>query len=186
MDNTELLNALSSMKKKKKIKKKDLEKESALIDKTVSYDVELYTYDELLDKAYNQLKKDKPNWSNKRKRLVLKPPDVSREGTRKTAINNFIILVEQLNRDHEHVMHYFMSELMTEASIDLKQRLLLKGRFQPASIEKVLRKYAIEYVLCSMCKSCDTILEREQSTRLMYMICNDCGAKKSIKSIKKN
>lgn len=47
-------------------------------------------------------------------------------------------------------------QLGASGSIDGKQRLIVKGRFQPKSIENVLRKYMIEYVLCSLCKSNDT------------------------------
>lgn len=143
-----------------------------------------YTYTELLDRVYGILREKNPELTGEKKRVILMPPEVAREGTKKTAFSNFMDIVELMKRSHEHVMQFILSELGASGSIDGKQRLILKGRFQPKSIENVLRKYMIEYVLCSLCKSNDTALEREQATRLMYMQCHQCGARRSVAPIR--
>ena len=143
-----------------------------------------YTYEELLDRVYGILREKNPELTGEKRRTILKPPEVAREGTKKTAFVNFMELVELMNRSHEHVMQFILAELAASGSIDGKQRLIMKGRFQPKSIENVIRKYMIEYVLCSLCKSNDTELEREQATRLMYMQCKQCGARRSVAPIK--
>lgn len=40
------------------------------------------------------------------------------------------------------------------------------------------------YVLCPGCKSVDTLLDREATTRLMYLRCQQCGASRSVAAIK--
>ena len=42
---------------------------------------------------------------------MLKPPDVAREGSKRTAIKNFKDLCKQLDRQPEHVMNFFLKEL---------------------------------------------------------------------------
>ena len=42
---------------------------------------------------------------------MLKPPEVIREGSKKTAIKNFKILCKQLDRHPEHVMNFFLEDL---------------------------------------------------------------------------
>merc|ERR1719383_1123845 len=164
-------------KKKKEKKKLDLEAEGALVDAEQESEAlgsweesdRDYTYEELLDRVYGILRERNPELTG---------------GTKKTAFSNFMELVELMKRNHEHVMSFILAELGASGSIDGKQRLIVKGRFQPKSIENVLRKYMIEYVLCSLCKSNDTELEREQATRLMYMQCKQCGARRSVAPIK--
>ncbi|KAK2077102.1 hypothetical protein QBZ16_004736 [Prototheca wickerhamii] len=40
------------------------------------------------------------------------------------------------------------------------------------------------YVLCSSCKSPDTLLDRDASTRIMFMRCQQCGASRTVSAIK--
>ena len=44
-------------------------------------------------------------------KIMLKPPDVSREGSKRTAIKNFKTLCKQLDRHPEHVMNFFLEDL---------------------------------------------------------------------------
>lgn len=39
-------------------------------------------------------------------------------------------------------------------------------------------------MLCPGCKSVDTLLDREATTRLMYLRCQQCGASRSVTAIK--
>lgn len=58
------------------------------------------------------------------------------------------------------------------------------GRFLPKSFETVLRRYVNDYVLCPMCKSMDTLLDRDSATRLMSIRCQQCGASRTVQTIK--
>lgn len=143
-----------------------------------------YTYDELLDRVFGILREKNPELTGERRRTVLKPPQVAREGTKKTVFTNFMDLCKAMNRNNEHVSAYLLAELGTSGSLDGQQRLVIKGRFLPKSFETVLRRYVNEYVLCPGCKSVDTLLDREATTRLMYLRCQQCGASRSVATIK--
>lgn len=143
-----------------------------------------YEYDELLDRVFGILREKNPELTGERRRTVLKPPQVAREGTKKTVFTNFMDLCKAMNRNNEHVSAYLLAELGTSGSLDGQQRLVVKGRFLPKSFETVLRRYVNEYVLCPGCKSVDTLLDREATTRLMYLRCQQCGASRSVATIK--
>ena len=141
-------------------------------------------YDELLDRVYGILREYNPELTGEKRRTILKPPQVAREGTKKTVFTNFQELCTLMHRSHEHVMQYLLSELGANGSLDGQMRLIVKGRFLPKAFENVLRHYMIEYVLCNSCKSPDTLLEKDQSTRLMYMKCHQCGSTRSVSAVK--
>ena len=94
-----------------------------------------------------------------------------------------------------------LAELGTSGSLDAASRVTFKGRFQPKHIESIVRQYLKEYVLCKLCKSPDTKLTRvsvlsfqrrlsvvpcfqDSNTRLYFMVCNTCGASRSVAPIK--
>lgn len=143
-----------------------------------------YTYEELLGRVFGILREKNPELTGERRRTVLKPPQVAREGTKKTVFTNFMDLCKAMNRNHEHVSAFLLAELGTSGSLDGQQRLVVKGRFLPKSFETVLRRYVNEYVLCPGCKSVDTLLDRDSATRLMHLRCQQCGASRTVQAIK--
>lgn len=110
------------------------------------------------------------------------PPNIQREGSKKTMFANISELSRRMNRPMEHVVQYLFSELGTTGSTDSNERLIIKGRFQQKQIENVLKHYIMEYVTCKTCKSGNTILRKEN--RLSFMICESCGSTRSVSSIK--
>lgn len=143
-----------------------------------------YTYEELLDRVFGILKENNPELTGERRRTTLKPPQVAREGTKKTVFSNFMDLARSMNRNPEHLQSYLLAELGTSGSLDGQQRLILKGRFLPKAFEGCLRRYMNEYVLCNSCKSPDTLLDRDSSTRIMFLRCQQCGASRTVSAIK--
>lgn len=143
-----------------------------------------YTYEEMLDRAFGILREHNPNLGGGKKRTTLKPPQVAREGTKKTVFTNFMELSKAMNRQHEHVQAYLMAEMGTSGSLDGQQRLVIKGRFAPKDFENILRRYVNEYVLCSSCKSPDTLLDRDSASRIMFLRCQQCGASRTVAPIK--
>ena len=69
------------------------------------------------------------------------PPQVAREGTKKTTFSNLMDICRRMHRQPEHVLQFLYSELGTTGSIDGQQRLIMKGRYTQKQIENVLRKY---------------------------------------------
>merc|ERR1719442_311724 len=89
-----------------------------------------------------------------------------------------------MNRPPEHVITFVLSEFGTEGSVAGDGQLILKGRYLPKHAESLLRKYIKEFVTCEMCKSANTDLTRDSSTRLHMVSCHNCGASRSATSIK--
>ena len=143
-----------------------------------------YTYDELLDRVFGILKKFNPELTGEKRRTVMKPPQVLREGTKKTVFVNFMDLCKAMHRQPDHVLNFMMGELGTSGSLDGQQRLIVKGRFLPKAFEGVLRRYVNEYVLCNSCKSPDTLLDKDSTTRLYVLRCQQCGASRSVTAMK--
>ena len=143
-----------------------------------------YTYEELLGRVFNILREHNPELTGEKRRTVMKPPQVLREGTKKTVFVNFMELCKAMHRVPDHVLNFMMAELGTSGSLDGQQRLIVKGRFLPKAFEGVLRRYVNEYVLCHACKSPDTLLDKDQSTRLYVLRCQQCGAGRSVTAMK--
>ena len=169
---------LSKMKKKKK-KKKAVEEETAKTDSKYAN----YTYDELLDRVAKIIQEKNPELGEKR-RHTMKPPQLMRIGTKKTLWVNYAEICKAMNRSPEHVFQYFMAELGTDGSIDGTQRLIIKGKYMPKYIESLLRKYIVEYVTCQMCRSPQTSLTRDPTSRLYFLHCQNCGSSRSVTPIR--
>lgn len=141
-----------------------------------------YKYEELLDRVFGILRENNPELAGEKRRTIMKPPQVLREGTKKTVFANFTDLCKTMHRQPEHVMAFLLAELGTSGSLDGQQRLVVKGRFLPKVFEGVLRRYVNEYVMCNGCKSPDTILSKEN--RLFFLRCEQCGSSRSVAPIK--
>lgn len=142
-----------------------------------------YTYPDLLDRVVDILTSNNPDLIEK-KRRNMKPPQLTRVGTKKTLWVNFQEICSMMQRQPEHVFQFFMAELGTEGSIDGSQRLVIRGKYVPKYIESLLRKYIVEYVTCQMCRSPNTELTKDSSTRLQFVNCKDCGSNRSVAAIR--
>jgi len=142
-----------------------------------------YTYDELLKRIFKIISDKNPDQERQgARRFVMRPPQVVRSGTKKTAFVNFMDIAKTLHRQPKHLLAFLSAELGTVGTIDGSNQLILKGKFQQRNIETVLRKYIKEYVTCHTCRSPDTILTKEG--RLFFLQCMTCQAKCSVQSIK--
>ncbi|RWS26229.1 eukaryotic translation initiation factor 2 subunit 2-like protein [Leptotrombidium deliense] len=142
-----------------------------------------YTYEELLQHVFNIIKEKNPDIiAGEKKRLVMRPPQVLRVGTKKTSFANFIDICKSLHRQPRHMQSFLLAELGTSGSVDANNQLIIKGRFQQKQIESVLRRYIKEYVACQTCRSPETLLQKD--TRLFFLQCETCGSRRSVASIK--
>ena len=142
-----------------------------------------YTYEELLERVVEMIQMNNPNLVEKKKRNI-KPPQLQPLSSKKTLWVNFQEICSMMQRDPDHVYQFFMAELGTEGSIDGNQRLIIRGKYVPKYIESLLRKYVVEYVTCENCRSPNTELERNSSTRLYFLKCNDCGSDRAVAAIR--
>ncbi|KAM7463881.1 hypothetical protein LguiA_032002 [Lonicera macranthoides] len=141
-----------------------------------------YLYEELLGRVFHILRENNPELAGDRRRTVMRPPQVLREGTKKTVFVNFMDLCRAMHRQPDHVMTFLLAEMGTSGSLDGQQRLVVKGRFAPKNFEGILRRYINEYVICNGCRSPDTILSKEN--RLFFLRCEQCGSGRSVAPIK--
>jgi len=142
-----------------------------------------YTYDELLQRVFGIMKQKNPEMiSGEKKKFVMRPPQVVRAGTKKTAFVNFTDMANNLRRQPKHLLSFISAELGTVGAVDGSNQLILKGRFQQKHLENVMRRYIKEYVTCHTCKSPTTILEKED--RIYFLKCMTCQSKCSVQAIK--
>lgn len=81
-------------------------------------------------------------------------------------------------------MSYVCSELGSEASLDASFQLVIRGKYTSKQAESILKAYIQEYVACQMCRSPNTTLTKDPVTRLHFLQCNSCGAKRSVAAIR--
>jgi translation initiation factor 2 subunit 2 len=169
---------LKSRKKKKRI---ELAPEETA---EVKEECQELSYTELLERAFATLRQDRPQRPDAR--VKLPPPIVQRVGSKKTAWLNFKQACLCLHRSQEHVMSYILAELGTEGSQDSNEHLILKGIWKQTAIQSLLVKYCREYVQCGQtkCNSLDTLLDRDPATRLVFVACESCSARRSVVPIK--
>merc|ERR1711890_135240 len=90
-----------------------------------------YTYDELLQRVFGIMRDKNPEMvAGEKKKFVMRPPQVEREGSKKTAFANFTEIAKMLHRQPKHLLAFLFAELGTSGAIDGSNQLIMKGRFQ--------------------------------------------------------
>ena len=82
-------------------------------------------------------------------------------------------------------MEYYKAELDVEGNFGSEGNLILQSKFQNKNITNMYRKYLLLYVKCHDCKSLNTEMTRDQSTRLQMLECKACGATRTVQTIKR-
>lgn len=73
-----------------------------------------YSYDELLDMVFQiMLEKNPELAAGEKKKFIMKPPQVARAGSKKTAFTNFSEICRLLKRTPKHVLQFLLAELGT-------------------------------------------------------------------------
>lgn len=108
---------------------------------------------------------------------------VVKDGTKRVIIVNFHEIVTSMNRTADHLLSFMLAELGekifrpkcslvraylsyratgTSGSADAQGRVTFKyaGRQAQKHMESVIKQYVKEYVLCKLCKSSDTKLNK--------------------------
>jgi translation initiation factor 2 subunit 2 len=129
------------------------------------------SYDELLSRAREGLDKDAKK--SEGLRLELPEPDVIWVGN-KTIFRNYAEFPKLLRREPSRVLMYLAKELATAASLD-GERAIFIGRKDKESFSQLLQRYMKDGVLCPVCGSPDTHLDKEK--RMWFMVCEACGAR---------
>ena len=130
-------------------------------------------YEELLDEAYNQVKKS--NTSSERFEIPKVEGHI--EG-KKTIWTNFFQIASYIRRNPEHFQKFMLKELASAGQRE-GDRLVLNNKIPSAKINQKIEQYVREFVLCKECGKPDTELIRED--RMNFVHCLACGAKHSVR-----
>ena len=129
------------------------------------------SYDELLSRARSGLDAEAKKSGGLRRELP--EPDVIWVGN-KTIFRNSAEFPKRLRRESSRVLMYLAMELATAASLD-GVRAIFIGRKDRDSFSQLLQRYVKDGVICPVCGSPDTHLEKDK--RMWFMVCEACGAR---------
>jgi len=125
-------------------------------------------YKLILDEIYDVISDNKELFENKN--LNISKPEVKFEN-RKTFWFNFGKNCCQINRTTQQVKKFIEKELSVETSINQKQQLILRNKYNFNMISSSYKKYIKNFVQCQTCKSIGTEIVRNSSNRLDYLKC---------------
>ena len=133
-------------------------------------------YENLLDKAYKKMQQVKVT----EERFKIPIPELMIQGNQ-TIVKNFAQICEALRREPFHVLKFLAKELASPAGLD-QTRATFQTKISQKIFQQKLEIYIKEYVYCRECHRPDTKLVKED--RITFLVCEACGAKSSVKSIK--
>lgn len=131
-------------------------------------------YEEMLNQAYEKIKKVKDNGE----RFEIPKVEGHFEG-KKTILTNFFSIADYLRRKPEHFQKFLLKELAT-AGYREGNRLILNNKVPSTKINEKIQEYTKEFVICKECGKPDTELIKKD--RLMFIHCLACGADRSVRS----
>ena len=142
-----------------------------------------YSYQFLLDRIYCLIKTLNPDFVEKT-RVNIAVPIVNRVGRSRSVWVNFADICNSLNRPTDHLFQFILTELGCEGSIGGENQFLLKNKYNNKHIESLLKKYVLDYVQCTNCKSTKTNLKKDNSTRMQVLVCSICKSEKTVTAIR--
>lgn len=133
------------------------------------------SYEEMLKRVYSQL----PPEVFEKKRFEIPKPRSTIAGAR-TILYNFKEVCDTLNRDPRHLLKFLSKEMATAGTVN-GARAIFQGKFRHESLERLIKRYAEDFVICPICKRPDTKIVKEK--RLYFLVCEACGARSSIRPV---
>lgn len=130
-------------------------------------------YEKLLKKGLSKV----PKGDHSGERFEIPETRAQKDGAR-TIITNFFDVAKALRRDPEHLLKFLVKELATSCDSKDSKKVVVLGNFSGIQIDKKIELYVEQYVTCPECGKPDTKLTKED--RLLFMICEACGARHSI------
>ena len=162
-------------KKKKKVKKKNIN----FIDDDYAYqdasNDHLYAYDELL-----KLVSDNLSSEDKGKLTLVMPNIIYRH--KKTIITNFSKICWNITAQPDHLIKFFIKDLaFSNLTLKDEKELIISKRISEGEIKNILKSYMKRFKRCSTCGRYETKIEKEK--RIHYISCLSCNAKQSCPSM---
>ena len=128
-------------------------------------------FNDMLNEVYDELETMTTNTS----RLVI-PNPIIEKSTTNTYWKNVKKILQSINRPPEHFIDFLNKELKTGEwmSSSKSDGIVMIGKFTPTQIMHVISNYVKKYVVCSICNSTDTILDKNKDLRSYFVSCNKC------------
>ena len=131
------------------------------------------SYEELLNKAYEQVKV--VGGSGERFKI---PKVEGRFEGKKTIITNFFQIASHIRRKPEQFLKFLLKELAVKGFVE-GERIIINGKVSSKVMDPKIEQYVTEFVLCRECKKPDTELIKECKQTLIH--CLACGAKHPVR-----
>jgi translation initiation factor 2 subunit 2 len=128
----------------------------------------IFHYEKMLERALSQIKV-----RTERSSRFEPPVAIVNNVKNRTIITNFKEISEKLNRDKQQFASFFFKEFAVNGMIE-DDTLVLFGKFSFEKVNMSLKYYIKKYVLCPICNSNDTVLEKERKN--IFLKCLACGA----------
>ena len=133
-------------------------------------------YENLLDKAQKKMQQVRISED----RFKIPQAELMIQGNQ-TIVKNFFQICESLRREPSHVLKFLAKEVASPAGLD-QTRATFQTKISQKTFQQKLETYVKEYVYCKECHRPDTKLVKEG--RITFLVCEACGAKFPVKSIK--
>ncbi len=137
--------------------------------------LEIMSYEDLLDEAYENVKVSEES-SGRFEILRVKG---HHEGVR-TVISNFLKVASSLRRKPEHLLKFLGKELGIQGEIK-GERLIISRKLSSRDINAKIENYAKRYVVCVKCGKPDSELVEENGK--LFVRCLACGNKHEVHKI---
>ena len=134
-----------------------------------------YDYEALLKKAQKEL----PETITSTDRFKIENVRGHLEGN-KTILVNFKKIIKDMRREPDHALKYILKELATPGKVD-GDRVILGAKVPASKINKKIREYAGQFVLCPDCGKPDTQLTKKDN--VTYIRCSACGREHPLKGV---
>ncbi len=110
------------------------------------------------------------------------PDPIMKQNTTNTYWENVKKILQVINRPPDHFIDFLNKKLKTGEWISSSKSdgIVMIGKFKPIQIKQVISDYVKEYVICNICKSTNTILEKNKDLRVYYLHCSKCKSQYTI------
>ncbi len=134
-------------------------------------------FNDMLDDVYSELE----SITSANSKLII-PDPIMKQNTTNTYWENVKKILQAINRPPDHFIEFLNKELKTGEWISSSKSdgIVMIGKFKPVQIKHVISEYVKKYVICNICKSTDTILEKNKDLRVYYLNCHKCKSQYAI------
>ena len=135
-------------------------------------------FNQMLDNVYLNLEEKIIKATSK----MTIPVPVIEMSTTNTYWKNIKKILQTINRPGEHFITYLQKELKTGdwLSNSKSDGIVLLGKFKIAQLTILLQGYIKTYVVCNICNSTNTNLDRNKDVRSYMICCNKCNSKYTV------